>query len=462
MGKTPTWAVDAQIDGETTAKELTAIIEKAIRNGDLTKGTRLPTQRTLADQLNINVGTIARAYRQLKDSGLINARRRHGSFINDIKSVDGQSSDGNRAVNLRTFTATPDIFIQLFQGALADLGKDVGKLREISGYRTHEMLGDERAVIADWLGNGDVSIDPASLLFAENGTNAISTALIAFCKPGDTIVAESLTLPGLIVAARVFGLNLVGAPMDEHGVVPDALDAICATHKPKLLLCMPVAQNPTCVAMPEARRRAVVNVLKRHEVLLVEDDLYFDLVPKAERVPRMATFYPDRTVVIGSPSKTLAQILRSGYVIAPDGLRQFMADSLTAQSLFPPALTTHLWSRMIESGAAAEQIAYLRTQLALRADSLKHHLPKSITSGVVPFGWIPLPPTASATEFGMRALLAGVAMRNSDEFAVPGTPSAPGLRVNLMGSPAFDDYERGLKIITDIVGTTGYMADIQP
>jgi DNA-binding transcriptional MocR family regulator len=462
MRKKPEWAIDAQIDGETTAKELTAIVEKAIRNGDLTKGTRLPTQRTLADQLNINVGTIARAYRHLKDSGLISARRRHGSFINDLKAADGQVADGDRAVNLRTFTATPDIFIQSFQSALTDLSKDVSKLREISGYRTHEMLSDERAVIADWLGSSDVPIDPGSLLFAENGTNAISTALIAFCQPGDTIVVESLTLPGLIVAARVFGLNLVGAPMDEHGLIPDELDAICAKHRPKLLLCMPVAQNPTCVSMPEVRRRAVVDIIKRREVLLVEDDLYFDLVPETERIPRLATFYPDRTIVIGSPSKTLAQILRSGYIIVPDGLRSLVADSLTAQSLFPPALTTHLWSRMIESGAAADQIAYLRTQLSIRANSLKQHLPNATTSGFVPFGWIPLSPETSATEFGMRALLSGVAMRNSDEFAVPGIQSAPGLRVSLMGSPAFEDYERGLKTIANIVSTTSYMSDIQP
>lgn len=456
------WAHEAGVDTRTPANELASILERAIRSGRIAVGTKLLTQRALADRLSINVGTISRAYRQLKDTGLISARRRHGSFVNAVGPITVEQQTSDRAVNLRTFTTTSDLFVDLFQTTLSDLCNDTEQLRAISCYRTYDMLASDRGTIAQSLSAGGESVDPDAMLFADNGTNAITTALIAFCKPGDTIVAEALTLPGLLVAARVLGLNIVGVPIDRDGVVPDELEAICAETKPKLLVCMPVIQNPTCVSMPEERRRALTKVLAKHDVLLVEDDLYSDLVPVNERLPRMASFYLERTIVIGSPSKTLAQIVRSGYIIAPNALRSALAESLSAQTLFAPGLTTHLWARMIASGAAETHLAYLRSELAIRAEILRAAVPSSTSHALSPFAWVPLPTGSSATEFGMRALFAGVSMRNSDEFQVPGATHMPGVRVNLLGCRSIEDYRRGVRIIADVLSGSDRGADIQP
>src|SRR6185312_3862783 len=81
--------------------------------------------------------------------------------------------------------------------------------------------------------------------------NALFNLLIALTSPGDIVLTEALTYPGIKAAAACRGARLVGVPMDEHGILPDALDAACGKHSPKAVYLIPTIHNPTTARSEE-------------------------------------------------------------------------------------------------------------------------------------------------------------------------------------------------------------------
>ena len=115
----------------------------------------------------------------------------------------------------------------------------------------------------------------AERLIVSSGTQAALAALLGvLTKPGDVVLTETLTYPGIRSAATLFGVGLIGVPMDQQGVLPDALAFACRRHKPKVVYLTPSIHNPTAASMTPVRRRQVASVIARANVLLIEDDAY--------------------------------------------------------------------------------------------------------------------------------------------------------------------------------------------
>src|SRR5262249_58438786 len=117
------------------------------------------------------------------------------------------------------------------------------------------------------------------------------------------------------VAAAYTGVRLVGVPMDERGILPDQLKSACVQYKPKLVYLIPTIHNPTTATMPRTRREQVAEILRARDVLLLEDDAYGMLEPKA--VP-LAALIPERTYLAATFSKCIAPGLRVSFLLTPD------------------------------------------------------------------------------------------------------------------------------------------------
>jgi DNA-binding transcriptional MocR family regulator len=107
----------------------------------------------------------------------------------------------------------------------------------------------------------------------------------------------------------------IGVPTDENGIIPDELDSACRQHAPRAVYLIPTIHNPTTATMPLSRRKEVAEILRRHEVLLFEDDAYGKLEPNA--VP-LASLVPERTYFAASLSKCIAPGLRVSLLLTPD------------------------------------------------------------------------------------------------------------------------------------------------
>ena len=127
------------------------------------------------------------------------------------------------------------------------------------------------------------------LVICPGTQNALFNLLVVLTRPGDVILTEALTYPGIRAAAAYTGVRLIGLPMDEGGILPDALNAACREHAPKAVYLIPTIQNPTTATMPLSRREEVAGILRANHVLLLEDDAYGLLEPQA--VP-LASLFP--------------------------------------------------------------------------------------------------------------------------------------------------------------------------
>ncbi|MGY3608194.1 PLP-dependent aminotransferase family protein [Bradyrhizobium sp. Leo121] len=134
---------------------------------------------------------------------------------------------------------------------------------------------------AEWLRSRIANGRGDRLVICPGTQNAIFNLLKTLMSPGDVVLTEALTYPGIRAAAGYAGVRLVGVPMDEHGVVPTALDAACRRHAPKAVYLVPTIHNPTTATMPPCRREEVAEIVRRNDVLLLEDDAYGPLEPDA-------------------------------------------------------------------------------------------------------------------------------------------------------------------------------------
>jgi DNA-binding transcriptional MocR family regulator len=144
--------------------------------------------------------------------------------------------------------------------------------------------------------------------------------------PGDKIIVEGPTFLATIQCFRLYGADLVSAPIDAHGVQTDALEQLIIQHKPKMVYLIPTFGNPSGATLSLERRRRVLELAVQYQTLVVEDDpygdLYFGAVPPPSLLALSASVPGSRELLAhcGSLSKVLSPGLRVGWMVAPPEL----------------------------------------------------------------------------------------------------------------------------------------------
>ncbi|MBX6321736.1 MAG: PLP-dependent aminotransferase family protein, partial [Rhodospirillaceae bacterium] len=256
-----------------------------VRGGRLRPGDRLPTHRELAYRLGVTVGTVTRAYAEAERRGLVRGEVGRGTYVlGPPAAMPWQAARGRTeaappaSIDLSTNIAWPG-------DAEADLARTLARLAEgdlagLLGYQPAGALPAHRAAAAAWIAlERGMPVAPEQVLVTGGGQQAMAVALTALARPGDLVLTEQLTYPGMRVLANRLHLRLQGVAMDEDGLIPEAFAAACRAGAPRVLYCMPSVQNPTGALMPEARRRAIAEIALDHDVAIVEDDVYGFLAP---------------------------------------------------------------------------------------------------------------------------------------------------------------------------------------
>jgi DNA-binding transcriptional MocR family regulator len=270
--------------------------------------------------------------------------------------------------------------------------------------------------------------------------------LIAVTSPGDVVLTESLTYPGIKAAAAYTGVRLVGVPIDGDGIIPDALKSACRRHAPKAVYLIPTIHNPTTATMPLSRREEIAEILRSKKVLLFEDDAYGMLAPSA--VP-LASLVPERTYFAASLSKCIAPGLRTSFVLTPDhGSAGVFANALRATVQMPTFLTIALATRWLQDGSADAVIGAVRNEAAARqklaANVLGQHAYSCHPNGH--HIWVPLPRSWSRTEFVSHLHRQGLAIVTADAFGIEETQHHA-IRVSLGAASSGAELVMALEIL---------------
>ncbi|MBF9033246.1 aminotransferase class I/II-fold pyridoxal phosphate-dependent enzyme [Rhodobacterales bacterium HKCCE2091] len=432
-------------------------ISKDIADGRLAVGDRLPPQRRLAAELGIDFTTVSRAYAEAQARGLVDSHVGRGTFVAEAARrvapdpARGRASD--LSMNMPPEPDDPDLVARM----QAALGYVSANLVDLLRYQAPLGTDRDREAASIWLSlRGMIpSMDRVAVTPGAHATMAAIFSIIT--RPGDRVLCEAVTYPGLRNIAGRFGIELVGLETDADGVTPDALEDAIARHAPKALYLNPTLQNPTTHTIPEARRQQVSEILNQYDLTLIEDDAY-GFIPARAPAP-IAVSSPDLTWHIGGLAKCIGAGLRLAYTIAPSPkCAHRLAQAIRALAVMPSPLSMALTTQWIEDGTADSIRRFIRAETAARQQIAAEAL-EGMTFAGAPNAfnvWLTLPP--GFTRASTVARLAGrpLGVVPSDAFTVAGTPGEM-LRVGLGGPISRDELSEHLHFLGAALSGSSYM-----
>lgn len=431
-------------------------IRKSIENKSLSVGAKLPPVRELAYQLKITPGTVARAYTELTDEGLLRAEVGRGTFVADRQSdaigiapieidVIAHNSGGGDGYSVNMFSPhLPSVGqAALIQKLLIQIAQNPPS--GLMHYPSRAGARPAREAALQWLSRAPIGrISQSDIVLTNGGQNAISLILQAVLRGRrPAVLVEELSYPGFRRAAELLRADVVPVAMDEHGVIPEALDAAARSYDAQIFCTSPEVHNPTGLFTPLDRREAVVRVAQQRGFYLLEDDCYRHMPADA---PSYRMLAPDRTWFVSSISKSITPALRVGLAVAPDGrvsdLRRAVEHGffglatplldLTAQLLVHPQLDDLLEELQRVTGN------YIKAAVnILGAYQLSWRNP-------VPFLWLTLPDGWRAAAFCQAAEAEGIQIRSAEEYACRTSRTPHAVRLAVNAGVSLETYDAAL------------------
>jgi GntR family transcriptional regulator/MocR family aminotransferase len=358
-------------------------LRELVRDGTLPAGSRMPSSRALAGDLDVSRRLVVDAYAQLLAEGYLLARQGAGTYVAPTAGVaDGVSSDSPpETPRFDFFPGAPDL--GSFPRALW-----LRALREVlrsappSAFAYPDARGapELRRALAAYLRRvRGVVADPESIVVCAGATQGLALLGRALVREGTHAIAvEDPGLPPHRSVLAYAGLDVRGVPVDEEGVAVEALEA-------SVVLATPAHQCPTGVVLSPARRGALVE-WARAGGLVIEDD--YDAEFRYDRAPLGALqgLAPDRVVYLGTASKTLAPGLRLGWLVLPASLLAGVAEAKTLDDFGSPTIEQLALARLIETSAYDRHLRKARRRNRDRRDALiaavARHLPQARVSGI--------------------------------------------------------------------------------
>ncbi|MFP1679845.1 PLP-dependent aminotransferase family protein [Alloalcanivorax sp. C16-2] len=449
------WRPQLKTGGKAVYLRIADAIGDDILAGRLTVGERLPPLRDLAAALNLNYATVSRAYNEAQRRGLIYSRVGQGSFVCQPGRLSRRSASAARAVDM-TMNLPPEprdpLLRERMEAGLRALGPD---LQPLMRYQEFGGSAEDRDAAVAWLQRRPLRVSEDRVLVCPGVQSALLAVLGSLARPGDVVLCESLTYPGLRAIAGQLGIRLVGLPLDDDGFDPDALARLCAEHHPKALYCNPVLLNPAAVTLSEERRHRVAQIARKHNLPIIEDDAY-GLLP-SHRPPALASLVPELTYYLCGFSKSLGAGLRVAYLALPSArVRSRLTVTLRATTVMASPITAALASCWVQDGTADLALSLTRqesqarqalvTEILAGADYRSH--PEAFHV------WLKMPEAWSRVAFAARLRAQNINVVVSDAFAVNGKPPEA-VRLCLGGPASRQDLAQALHLIADALEQPG-------
>ena len=425
------WLPKLESDSQPRYLALVDAIAAAIATGELKAGDRLPPQRRLAWALDLNPSTTMQAYREAARRHLVGGEVGRGTYVlassREASLFRLKTPDAHpELVDLSTNLPVLDPADEDMQRSMAALCA-TGELASLQGYPSARSLQRAQLAVSGWLRARALEIPPQQVLLCAGAQQGVFAALIGLCEPGEPVLVEALTSPGIKAAGRQLRLPLHGVAMDEFGILPDDLDRLARATSARVAVLTPCMQNPTAVSMDARRREAIAAVARRRGLLIIEDDIYGALGDE----PPLAAELPDRTLLISSLSKTVAPGLRLGFIAGPGEWLSRIDPERQATSWALSTLCLRIGCEWLEDGTAARRLAWQREQVTRRW-RLAQKLLGSASSKASPHLWLEL---AKDSDLPMLCRELGIEAATADVFAV-GHGAPNGLRLSLTAAPS--------------------------
>ncbi len=456
---------------------------QAIDRGSLRAGDRLPSVRRLAQERSISVATVVEAYLRLENSGLIEVRPKSGHFVRRRQPVTAEPR-APRPCSTPSRVSVTDAYTKILEAMrdpeLLPFGcantdasyLPIAALNRILTQITREMttvgaryegapgLLTLRRQIARRANEVGAALSEHDLCTTIGATEGLSLALRAVAKPGDVIAVESPAYFGVLQSIAGLGMRALEIPAHPRtGLDVSALEEMLRTQPIKAVMVTPTISNPLGSIMPEEERERLVRLAKRHDLPVIEDDVYGELVFDGSR-PRPLRAFVERSedshvVLVSSVSKTLAPGYRVGWIAGGRWHDQIVRIKYS-QSLACPTILGMAVAEFLASGSYDRHLRRLRGVLAGNVERYREAILTTFPEGTrvsSPRGgyvlWVELPPGNDALELHERALTKGIVIAPGPLFSARNR-FANFIRISA-GAPWSERVAAGLRTLARLI-----------
>jgi DNA-binding transcriptional MocR family regulator len=481
-------AVRADLEGPSGRgflyEHLADELGQAIDRGALRAGDRLPSVRRLAQERSVSVATVLEAYLQLENAGLIEVRPKSGHFV---RRRGAQTAEPRRprACSTPSKVTVSDAYTKIFEALrdpellpfgcatidpsylpIAALNRIVTQmLREMTTvgarYEGAPGLLTLRRQIARRAVDAGVAISEHDLCTTIGATEGLSLSLRAVARPGDVIAVESPAYFGVLQIIEGLGMRAIEIPANPRtGLDVTAFEETLRVQPIRALMCSPTLLNPLGSIMPDDERERLVKLTRRHDIPVIEDDVYGELVFDGSRPRPLRAFAgpseDSHVLLVSSVSKTLAPGYRVGWVAGGRWHDQILRFKY-GQSLACPTLPGMAVAEFLASGGYDRHLRRLRTAVAGNVERYREAIATQFPEGTrvsSPRGgfvlWVELPPGIDALAVYEAALRRRIVIAPGPLFSAR-QRFANCIRISA-GTPWSERIEVGIKTLARIVG----------
>jgi DNA-binding transcriptional MocR family regulator len=436
---------------ETLAGE----IEALIASGVLLDGEKIPSVRQASQHHNLSITTVLHAYLLLESKGIIESRPQSGYFVRHktLRPPAPRPAHVAAPIVLSSEVDVSRLVLSTLRSIRTDGAIPLGSpyadpsrypWKRISQYanaiarRHHEwsVMNDLppgnpqliRQIARRHLENG-LAVNPNEIIVTGGATEAINLCLQAVARAGDIIAVESPTYYAMLHAIERLGMRAIEVPTDpDSGIDIAALAGIIEEQKIAACMVMPNFQNPLGFQMSDARKRELVELLTRHDIPVIENDVYNELY-YGDSHPTSLKTYDTKGLVLhcASFSKSLTAAYRIGWALpgryTPQVEKLKFLSTLTTPSLPQMAIAEYLQNDGYDAHLRKLRKAFAQ-QAKIMAAAVLRFFPAG-TRVSEPMGgyvlWVELPASIEAMQLYARALEEGITVGPGNMFSSRGS-----------------------------------------
>ncbi|TCO79367.1 MocR-like pyridoxine biosynthesis transcription factor PdxR [Marinisporobacter balticus] len=406
-------------------------IRQLIMDGKLKEKDKLPPIRQLANMLGVNTSTIVNAYGLLEKEGFVYKKIGSGTFVSerhdndlsdillqkypldeDIRLMDrGQIQIKENMISFASATPTTDLFpVEDFKILLNEvLDRDKG---DAFGYQESQGYFPLREALVNYLAQSNIQTKTENIQIISGAQQGIDVISKAFVDYNDTIIVESPTYTGAIGTFKSRGAKIVSVPILKDGIDIELLEESIKLYKPKLVYLMPNFQNPTGYSYSREKKMKIIELAKKYNLLIVEDDYLSDLSFYRDDHATLKSIDEIGSVIyIKSFSKIFMPGLRLGFLVLPKKIHHKILAAKHTSDISTSGLNQRVFDLYLKKGIWKNHIQYMEKIYKERFDIMKKCIEKYFTQTGIDYSfpqgglnfWFSLPEGYDANKLYVEA-----------------------------------------------------------
>ena len=459
-------------------------ISRLIKSGALQPEERLPSIRSLAENLQVNKLTILEAYSILQADGIIFSRQGSGYFVNksnmNLTNSTNMKSTFAPAQNVIISESAGNSFFDIHMTAvqaqvneriinfsyglprppqdMALIGRRTitNSIDSLFAYDIPHGQATLRRQVAQLLVQQGLEITVENLIITSGCQQALSLTMQYYLQKDDWVIVESPTYHGAISILENIGARIIGIPMNAEGMNLNVIEKDLQSHRPKLIYTISTQHNPTGIATSQAHRQQLLQLAEKYECPILEDNAYEGLNFEPVPPPIKALDKQDLVTYAGTFSKTLIPGLRVGYMVVTGKHYQPLVEGKLMNDVHTSTISQAIVSEYLGSGHYRRHRKKLQTENLfsrnLMLQAMENYFPKE-AKWTVPKGglflWVQLPDDINVLEIRKQAIQENVLFASGAAF-FPNEQGYPAMRLSFSNTSE-SEIDLGISILGKIL-----------